>query len=553
MKIKSKRIGIEMKAAVYARISTLEQEDGTSLDSQLAACLKHAASLGYEVPESLIVRETYSGLSLERPLLTELREKAKNGEFDAFIVYSPDRLSRVGEEILMLVKELKICGVKFITINNQFDDSITGKMVAFILGWSSEMEALMIRERTMRGKRTIAQKGSLPQGCGSGLYGYNWIPSNKKNHIPGRREINEYEARIVKKIFEMTANGDSRFQVAKLLNEQCIPTKLGRKWHPWTIEHIVTNSAYKGETYFGKTCQEGKKRKAVPEDKWINLPTVTPAIIDEVLYSRVERIVKIGKELHRGKKTDNEYLLKGHITCGYCGNFLVGTCLNRRWKYYHCSRTYRTSVRTATCKARYIRANEVEEIVWRKARDIIEHPKILLTELKRRIDAQKNGKSGNDAKEAKEIADINRRMKDYDSREKRLIRLFGIGGIDEQAVNDELTRLHNDKHDDELRLFELTKSKEQLPDLASIELQLNDFSKKIKLSLDNCDLKTKRLVLDILDVQILATPDKLDIKATVPLEFTPIQQTYEYQLHPSKQSGPRKRVRKEAAAIVAEV
>ena len=51
----------------------------------------------------------------------------------------------------------------------------------------------------------------------------------------------------------------------------------------------------------------------------------------------------------------------------------MGTCLNKRFRYYHCSRTYKTSVRPATCKARYIRANEIEDIVWSKVREVIEH------------------------------------------------------------------------------------------------------------------------------------------------------------------------------------
>lgn len=63
-----------MKAAIYCRVSTEGQEqDGTSLQTQLEACLKYCKSKKYEV----VARygEVYSGLSLERPKLAELRPR----------------------------------------------------------------------------------------------------------------------------------------------------------------------------------------------------------------------------------------------------------------------------------------------------------------------------------------------------------------------------------------------------------------------------------------------------------------------------------------------
>jgi len=41
-----------------------------------------------------VLQEVFSGLTLDRPKLTELREWVKRKEIDAVIVYSTDRLSR---------------------------------------------------------------------------------------------------------------------------------------------------------------------------------------------------------------------------------------------------------------------------------------------------------------------------------------------------------------------------------------------------------------------------------------------------------------------------
>ena len=82
-------------AAIYCRVSTEDQErEGTSLDSQLKACQDKAYELGYEITEKYTGKETYSGLSLDRPKLAQLRQWVRDKEVDAVVAYTLDRLSR---------------------------------------------------------------------------------------------------------------------------------------------------------------------------------------------------------------------------------------------------------------------------------------------------------------------------------------------------------------------------------------------------------------------------------------------------------------------------
>jgi len=114
-----------MKATIYWRVSTEDQErEGTSLQSQLEAGKKVALEEGYEVPEGLTFMETCSGLSLDRPELTKLRDIVRDESIAAVIAYTPDRLCRNREDMLTLAKEFKTHGVKLIFVKEQWKDPL---------------------------------------------------------------------------------------------------------------------------------------------------------------------------------------------------------------------------------------------------------------------------------------------------------------------------------------------------------------------------------------------------------------------------------------------
>src|SRR5215212_10420337 len=82
--------------AVYLRVSTERQEDeGSSLATQEAACRRFALDQGGSVNDRHIYRETFSGAELwERPKLSQMREAVRRNEVDAVVCYAIDRLSR---------------------------------------------------------------------------------------------------------------------------------------------------------------------------------------------------------------------------------------------------------------------------------------------------------------------------------------------------------------------------------------------------------------------------------------------------------------------------
>ena len=144
------------KAAIYCRVSTDSQErEGTSLQTQFENCLTYCQSKGYEI--SYRFSETYSGLSLERPELDKLRELVRNEQIDVIVCYSLDRLSRDPGHGVIITQELEKHRVKLETVTEDVDNSELGKLISYIRGYASKLEAEKIRERTIRGKRARAE------------------------------------------------------------------------------------------------------------------------------------------------------------------------------------------------------------------------------------------------------------------------------------------------------------------------------------------------------------------------------------------------------------
>jgi len=84
-----------IQAAIYARVSSDQQAQEHTIDSQVEALTGRVREDGLVVEDSLrFIDEGQSGAVLVRPALERLRDQASAGLIDRLYVHSPDRLAR---------------------------------------------------------------------------------------------------------------------------------------------------------------------------------------------------------------------------------------------------------------------------------------------------------------------------------------------------------------------------------------------------------------------------------------------------------------------------
>lgn len=140
----------------YCRVSTKGQIDNNSFEQQEGAILEK-----YE--NAVIVRESYTGTTTDRPKLNELINKLQDN--DMLVVAKLDRLARNTVEGIQLVQELFNKGVAVHVLNvGLLENTSMGKFFLTTLLAVAEMERSMIIERTQTGKEIAKTKEGFKEG-----------------------------------------------------------------------------------------------------------------------------------------------------------------------------------------------------------------------------------------------------------------------------------------------------------------------------------------------------------------------------------------------------
>ncbi len=144
-----------MKAAIYARVSTLDQEP----ENQLAELRRYVEARGWTGQE--FVDHGVSGTTDRRPALDRLLADAKRRKVDTVVVWRLDRLGRSLKHLVTLLDELQALGVGFVSLGEGIDlQTPAGRLQLHILAALSEFERARIAERVLAGLQRARRQGT---------------------------------------------------------------------------------------------------------------------------------------------------------------------------------------------------------------------------------------------------------------------------------------------------------------------------------------------------------------------------------------------------------
>jgi len=245
-----------IKYIAYCRKSTDEKEKQVlSIESQLAELKEFATKEKLHVVYFLT--ESRTAKSLGRPIFEEVIQKIEKGEANAILSWHPDRLARNsvdGGKIVYLLDTGKLLDLKFPTF--WFDNTPQGKFMLSIAFGQSKYYVDNLSENVKRGNRQKLRKGILPNKA---PYGYLNEPRLRTI------EIDPIKSKIVKKAFELFAEGESSFaDLARFFQKFGITRYSGKMLHLDTVKRILSNKFYIGIINFGGETYQGTHKLFLP-------------------------------------------------------------------------------------------------------------------------------------------------------------------------------------------------------------------------------------------------------------------------------------------------
>ena len=143
-----------MRAAIYARVSTFDQEP----ENQLQELRRYVEARQWTAVE--YVDRGVSGAKDKRPALDQLVADAKRRRFDVLVCWRLDRLGRNLRHLILLLDELQAVGVAFVSLAEGIDATTpAGRLQLHVLGAIAEFERARIAERVRAGLARARAQG----------------------------------------------------------------------------------------------------------------------------------------------------------------------------------------------------------------------------------------------------------------------------------------------------------------------------------------------------------------------------------------------------------
>ena len=309
------------------RVSTMGQVEKDDIPMQKQACREFAEQNGWTITKEFSEKGV-SGFKVsakDRDEIQEIQKDAMQGKFDILLVFMFDRIGRREDETPFVVEWFVKNGIEVWSAREgqqRFDNHVD-KLTNYIRFWQASGESIKTSIRTKTRLAQIVQEGRFRGGVAP--YGYRLEKQgrvNKRNHEVNEILIDEAEAIVVRKIFDLYLNrGYGSQRIAHYLDEHGIKTRSGSNFTNATIQNMLKNITYTGVLRSGETYS----------DIFEDLQIIDPNTFEKTKAMLMMRSNAFQDERKIPLNTKGRTLLSGNVFCGHCGGRLTVTTNGKRY------------------------------------------------------------------------------------------------------------------------------------------------------------------------------------------------------------------------------
>lgn len=408
-----------MNVIIYTRVSSEEQIQNYSLDTQEKACLEFCEKQKWKVIK-IFREEGESAKTASRTELTNLLKFCHDnkGQVNVVLVTKFDRFARdmaVHHSVKALLAKY---GISVKSVNENTDDTPAGKFMENIFAAAAQWDNDVRSERSKNGLKEKVLQGE-----------WAWAAPIGYLNSPGGIIVDPYKAPLVQRMFELYSQGGETIKgLTVKANKWGLRNKHGQKLYAQNVTRILQNKFYIGTLVVERWNYEGGGN---------HKPLITKEIFYKVDAVRNRKVLVTAPRLIKNP----DFPLKSLAHCNNCDRYLTGSYSKgrgNRYPYYHCTR----------CKKVGIGKSKLEYAFFNALKDIQPNPGVrkLFEEVLIDVNKQKLAdkldsltridKSIQSLKERKSLLltkNINNVVSDSDYKE-------AVKEIDEQVTIEEIER-----------------------------------------------------------------------------------------------------------------
>lgn len=334
-----KRLMEKLRAVDYDRVSTDEEMQLNALVKQIQESKAVISEHGWEHVDSY-VDEGKSGTTVKRRNEYQrlLRDMELN-KFDIIVVKDQDRLQRNTRDWYLFVDKLISNNIQlYFYLDNKYftpdDDALITGIKAIL---AEEYSRNLSKKLNNANQRRInkAKNGEDVSAMGTNMAYGHYIAD-------GKWVIDEEQAEIVRKTFELYLELSSVRNVCRALNEMGYRNQKGRPFLEDSVRRILRNERNMGVNVLNRYHRDFNTKKIIkhPKEEWVYQENACEPIVSKEVWHKVNTIMdgKVDATNMRGKKVGND-VLSGKLFCSNCGKVLWKHS-SKGYKNWYCAGYY---------------------------------------------------------------------------------------------------------------------------------------------------------------------------------------------------------------------